>query len=255
MVTKGVDEPYRMFTSRAEFRILLRQDNADLRLTKLGYELGLASEQRYRQMREKYSVIDKLISLFNTEKLEPQKINPLLEQLGTSPISERKTIASILARPNIPIERIVENVPRGTDVAEPVSDYLHKYPQQYGEPLIKSCFTMPYKPKEFEIKGSLSKNSAPLKDLLEMAPELFSAVDIAVKYRGYIQREEATAERILRLERLKIPAKFDFMKITSLSMEGRQKLLKYRPKTIAEASRIPGVSPADISVLLVYFGR
>ena len=255
LVTKGVDEPYRMFTSRAEFRILLRQDNADLRLTKLGYELGLASEQRYRQMREKYSVIDKLISLFNTEKLEPQKINPLLEQLGSSPISERKTIASILARPNIPIERIVENVPRGTDVAEPVSDYLHKYPQQYGEPLVKGCFIMPYRPKDFKINNSLSKHSAPLKDLLEMAPELFSAIDIAVKYRGYIQREEATAERILRLERLKIPAKFDFMKITSLSMEGRQKLLKYRPKTIAEASRIPGVSPADISVLLVYFGR
>lgn len=211
LITKGVDEPYRMFTSRAEYRILLRQDDADARLTKRSYEIGLATEDRLRYTEEKYSRISELRELCETVKLSPDIINPLLSEKGSSEVSESHKVTDFIGRPELNIDDVLRIVPRGT----------------------------------FD---------SFLEDSYE-AQEIRDAVGIAVKYEGYIERERLQADKVSRLEYVKIPADFDFDSVSSLSIECRQKLKKYKPETIAQASRISGVSPADVSILLVYFGR
>ncbi|MFY9116973.1 MAG: tRNA uridine-5-carboxymethylaminomethyl(34) synthesis enzyme MnmG [Bacteroidales bacterium] len=208
LVTKGVDEPYRMFTSRAEYRILLRQDNADERLMELGYSIGLVEQEAYDALCEKVHKRDALLAWMQNNGVDPKIMNPVLERAGTSPIITKRKIAEILTRPQITWEDIKPFVPRGT-----------------------------------------------LFDEDPRAAEIYESAEIAIKYKGYIDREKAFAEKIIRLDTVPIPAHFDYMQIASLSIESRQKLQKIRPKTIGQASRIPGVSPADISVLLLFLGR
>lgn len=203
LITKGVDEPYRMFTSRAEYRILLRQDNADYRLTPLSYAIGLASKERYDAVVKKYANVASLVDYMSTHNVKPAQINPLLESRDSSPIVESKKLSDIATRPEVKVEDLMRFVPRGTN----------------------------YSKEELE------------------------SADISIKYKSYIEREKQMADKIKHLENLIIPRGFDFSKVTSLSIECRQKLERYKPETIAQASRISGVSPSDISVLLLYFGR
>lgn len=220
LITKGVDEPYRMFTSRAEYRILLRQDNADLRLTEKSYRIGLASEERYRLMTEKYEMVSNLARMCDEVNLRADVINDYLSESNSATLSESKRISDLASRPEISLDRLLNFVPRGT--------------------FIKFSMDLP----EVEDVGSSQRRK-----------EIIDSVEIGVKYKGYIEREKSIAEKIARLEDLKIPQDFDFDKVSGLTIECRQKLLRYKPTTIAQASRISGVSPADISVLLVYFGR
>ena len=203
LITKGVDEPYRMFTSRAEYRILLRQDNADFRLTAKSFNLGLASEDRYKKMASRLSQVEFLRDECYKIKLRQEVVNPYLESCGSTPLSDSKRISELASRPEVSLNDLLKIVPRGT-----------KYPK-----------------------------------------EIVDSVEIEIKYKGYIEREKAVAEKIGRLENLKIPEGFDFDSISGLSIECRQKFNRYQPRTIAQASRISGVSPSDISILLVYFGR
>ena len=202
LITKGVDEPYRMFTSRAEYRILLRQDNADERLTDKAYEIGLVSEERRDRTAAKYASVASLIEYCDNKKVKKEQINDYLESIGSAPISESKKLSDLVSRPGVSLSDLLKRVPRGT-----------------------------YKSDEIE------------------------SAEISIKYKGYIEREEKLVEKISRLEELSIPEGFDFDKVSGLTIECRQKLKHYNPRTIAQASRISGVSPADISVLLVYFGR
>ena len=202
LVTKGVDEPYRMFTSRAEYRILLRQDNADLRLTGISHSIGLADESRYSLMMKKYEQVEELLGYCDSKLLTAVKVNPYLKSVDSSEISESKKISELATRPETSLADLLKIVPRGT----------------YSEEVVQSA-------------------------------------EISIRYRGYIYRETKMAEKLHRLERLTIPEGFDFDKVSGLTIECRQKLKKYNPRTIAQASRISGVSPSDISVLLVYFGR
>ena len=220
LITKGVDEPYRMFTSRAEYRILLRQDNADLRLTEKSYRIGLASEERYRLMTEKYETVNDLARMCDEVNLRADVINDYLSESNSATLFESKRISDLASRPEISLDRLLNFVPRGT--------------------FIKFSVDLP----EVEDVGSSQRRK-----------EIIDSVEIGVKYKGYIEREKSIAEKIARLEDLKIPQDFDFDKVSGLTIECRQKLLRYKPTTIAQASRISGVSPADISVLLVYFGR
>lgn len=220
LITKGVDEPYRMFTSRAEYRILLRQDNADLRLTEKSYRIGLASEERYRLMTEKYETVNDLARMCDEVNLRADVINDYLSESNSATLSESKRISDLAARPEISLDELLNFVPRGT--------------------FDKFSVVLP----EGEDIGSSQRRK-----------EIIDSVEIGVKYKGYIEREKSIAEKIARLEDLKIPHDFDFDKVSGLTIECRQKLLRYKPTTIAQASRISGVSPADISVLLVYFGR
>lgn len=220
LITKGVDEPYRMFTSRAEYRILLRQDNADLRLTEKSYKIGLASEKRYRLMTEKYETVNDLARMCDEVNLRADVINDYLSESNSATLFESKRISDLASRPEISLDRLLNFVPRGT--------------------FIKFSVDLP----EVEDVGSSQRRK-----------EIIDSVEIGVKYKGYIEREKSIAEKIARLEDLKIPQDFDFDKVSGLTIECRQKLLRYKPTTIAQASRISGVSPADISVLLVYFGR
>lgn len=210
LVTKGVDEPYRMFTSRAEYRILLRQDDADARLTQKGYDLNLATKERMELFKEKEMEINRLINFASNYSLKPEYINPGLEKLGSSPLKQGVKLKDVITRPQITIEQISEFIP--TLKAE-----LDKVPNR----------------KE----------------------EIIEATEIRIKYEGYIKREHLIADKINRLENIQIKDKFDYKQITSLSIEARQKLEKINPQTIAQASRIPGVSPNDISILLVLLGR
>lgn len=219
LITKGVDEPYRMFTSRAEYRILLRQDNADYRLTSLSHSIGLATEERYTYTMKKYDAVSSLIVFAEDSKLKPERINDYLSSHYSAEIGETKRTVDIVSRPEVSYSDIINFVPRGTNLLDSLfSDY--------------SSDIQPFIRKEY-----------------------VDDAEISIKYKGYIEREKALADKLLRLEKLSIPADFDFDKVQGLSIECCQKLKKYRPGTIAQASRISGVSPADISVLLVYFGR
>jgi len=206
LINKGVDEPYRMFTSRAEFRILLRQDNADFRLTSLSYEMGLASRERYDAVMRKQEAVEALSAFCADTKVKASWVNDYLSSVDSTPLSESKHLSDLVARPEVSLGELLHFVPRGTKI------------------------------------GAFSQ-------------EEVTAVEIAIKYAGYIEREKLQAQKIERLEYIKIPSDFDFDSLQSLSIECRQKLKRYKPETIAQASRISGVSPADISVLLVYFGR
>lgn len=232
LVTKGVDEPYRMFTSRAEYRILLRQDNADLRLTGIGYNIGLASEERYDLMVNKYNSVDNMVSYLSNTSILPEQINGYLAGKHSSIISSKKKLAEILTRPQTNLKDILEYVPRETYLIE--------------RSVPKSIIRLPYQPDVTVVSGFAG---------LLLSNEVIESAEIRIKYSGYIDREKRIADKILRLEEVLIPENFDYASLKSLSTESRHKLLKHRPKTISQASRIPGVSPADISVLLVYFGR
>lgn len=210
LVTKGVDEPYRMFTSRAEYRILLRQDNADERLTKLSHEIGLASDERLSLVEAKYEIVNQIINYLKKTTAVPATINLLLERKGTSKISQKVKLIDILLRPQIELDELSEIYPE----IQKISGQLPKYQR----------------------------------DIMESA-------GIQVKYSGYIDREKEVADKIGRLEDVKIHSDFDYDKLMNISTEGRQKLKKHRPVTIGQASRISGVSPSDVSVLLVYLGR
>jgi tRNA uridine 5-carboxymethylaminomethyl modification enzyme len=209
LVTKGVDEPYRMFTSRAEYRILLRQDNADLRLTPLAYSIGLASEKQYRRAVEKQEKIDRLIQFIEKTSVSPEEINPYLEQIGSPALTQKRKLIDVVLRNGVTINGL------------------------------STCF---------------SALSQFLTDEV-ITPEQTEGAEILIKYRGYIDRERLAADKLQRLENVRIRPDFDFNTLSSLSIESRQKLTKIRPATLGQASRIPGVSPADINVLLVYFGR
>ena len=231
LVTKGVDEPYRMFTSRAEYRILLRQDNADLRLTELSHSIGLADEFRYAYTQKKYEDADHLKEFCENKNLTRQKVNPYLESVGSAPITDSKKISDLASRPEVSLYGLLSLC----------SAEIH------------SSFS------GLEMKGEENPVLPPSQDEEKIAgiyrKEVYDSVEIAIKYQGYIEREQRIADKIMKLEDLRIPEDFDFDKVSGLTIECRQKLKRYRPVTIAQASRISGISPADISVLLVYFGR
>ncbi|WP_339694882.1 tRNA uridine-5-carboxymethylaminomethyl(34) synthesis enzyme MnmG [uncultured Roseivirga sp.] len=207
LINKGTDEPYRMFTSRAEYRILLRQDNADLRLTEKGHKLGLASDDRLKNVEEKRKSVSKLLNDIKQKKIDPDKANPTLAALGTATIEHRTNYAKLLKRPQINIYDL-------PSFDEDLASYLAKYD-----------------------------------------PEILEQVDILIKYEDYIDKEEKLADKISSLENHSIQSDFDFDSISALSAEAREKFKKIKPSTIGQASRISGVSPADISVLMVYMGR
>ena len=211
LVTKGVDEPYRMFTSRAEYRILLRQDDADMRLTEKSYQRGLAKQDRYDLLREKKESRDAIIRFAETYSVKPQYINSGLEKLGTAPLSHGCKLFDVILRPQTTLENLADLVPA--------------------------------------LRAELDKVPASRKE------EIIEAAEILIKYSGYIKREQIIADKINRLENIRIKGKFDYNSIQSLSTEARQKLTRIDPDTIAQASRIPGISPSDINILLVLLGR
>jgi len=210
LITKGVDEPYRMFTSRAEFRILLRQDNADIRLTELSHKIGLASTERFEHLKDKIIKRDYLIALFKKLSAKPEVLNTTLERLGTTPLKQSVKLETIIARPQIKVNNITSLFPK-----------LQSTVEEYGE----------------------------------RAQEIIDSAEILLKYSGYIERERLIANKLKRLENIKIKDKINYNELKSLSTEARQKLMKINPETIGQASRISGVSPSDISVLLVFLGR
>ena len=207
LITKGTEEPYRMFTSRAEFRLSLRQDNADLRLTALGHALGLASEERFKKMNHKKSETAKLVNDLKQKKFSPDAINAGLERLETATITEKISAEKLLKRPQLGIKELAT-------LSEELADYLEKYPT-----------------------------------------EVIEQAEIQIKYESYLEKEQLMVEKLANMEDFKIAPTFDYLGITALSNEGRQKLHKIRPETLGQASRISGVSPADLSILTVYLGR
>lgn len=209
LVTKGVDEPYRMFTSRAEYRILLRQDNADLRLTPLGYEIGLVSRKNHDNFLEKKSFVESLISFARDRSIKTSEINDYLKTVGSDPLTQGRKLSDILMRNNVTFDSLRKVLPA-----------LEKF---------------------------IAENRIPA--------EAVEEAEIQIKYRGYIEREKFLADKLHRLESIAIPDNFDYSQMNALTIEARQKLARIRPATIGQASRIPGVSPADVNVLLVKFGR
>ncbi len=252
LITKGVDEPYRMFTSRAEYRILLRQDNADFRLTPLSHSIGLADDFRYDFTKRKYEEVSKLENFFGDYSIRPEDVNEYLRSKSTAEIPSRRKLADLVSRPQVSVREILNYVPRGTfkryRIGEDSPETCRGDFCSYGMSLVSAAGSV-------GISSEVSERESD-KNLKEMYQDsLLDIVDIHIKYKGYIERERQAADKILRLENLVIPDDFDFDRVSSLSIECRQKLKKYAPRTIAQASRISGVSPADISVLLVYFGR
>ena len=210
LVTKGVDEPYRMFTSRAEYRILLRQDNADERLTRKGHSMGLAEKKRVDRLEEKEKLVGEVIEFLRGRSLSPDEINSYLEESGTNKISQKTRAVNIATRPQIRILDLIERIPGSEQLAVLKSDRLD---------------------------------------------EIAESAEIVIKYEGYIQREKLIAEKIKRLENLKIPEDLLYEELVSISTEGRQKLTRIKPSNIGQAGRISGVSPSDINILLMYLGR
>ncbi len=208
LITKGTEEPYRMFTSRAEYRTLLRQDNADFRLTEKSYKLGLASQKRMARMESKKDSSDAFVSFFRETSVNPEEMNPILEANKSATVKQSGKMFKIFARPNITMEDMRK--------IESVENYVQEH---------------------------------------QLDHEVLEQTEIQVKYSGYIEKEKNNADKLHRLENIKIPSDFDYMKLQSMSMEAREKLNKIQPRTVSQASRVSGVSPADISVLLVYMGR
>lgn len=208
LITKGTEEPYRMFTSRAEYRTLLRQDNADLRLTPKGYELGLAKEERLKRMEEKLDKSESFVQFLKNTSILPEQINPILDEIRSNPIKQSDKMFKLFSRPKVTMEHM--------RTIEAVSEYI-------------------------------AEN--------DLDDEVLEQTEIQVKYSGYIEKEKVNADKLHRLESVKIPANFDYKKLKSLSFEAREKLTAIQPLTISQASRISGVTPSDISVLLVYLGR
>ncbi|AZI21765.1 tRNA uridine-5-carboxymethylaminomethyl(34) synthesis enzyme MnmG [Chryseobacterium taklimakanense] len=206
LITKGTEEPYRMFTSRAEYRLLLRQDNADIRLTEKSYKLGLAKEDRLKKVEEKISKSQELEEFLRETSLKPGIINPVLEKIESSPVDQAYRAAQILTRPNMTLEKLDE------------IDFIKEVSEKYND-------------------------------------EVREQAEINIKYKGYIDKERENVAKLQRMENIRIPDDFDFSKISSLSAEAKTKMTSVKPKTIAQASRISGVSPADINVLLIYLGR
>ena len=209
LVTKGVDEPYRMFTSRAEYRILLRQDNADIRLTPLGYEIGLIPQKRYDHFVKKNTLVESLVEFARRQSIKAAEINDYLKSVNSEPLTQGRKLYDILMRNNVTFESLQRVLPK--------------------------------------LKKFIADN--------EMSAEMIEEAEIQIKYKGYIEREKFIAEKLRRLENIIIPSDFDFHSMNSLTIEARQKLSRIRPTTIGQASRIPGVSPADVNVLLIKFGR
>ena len=210
LVIKGVDEPYRMFTSRAEYRILLRQDNADMRLTEIGYNLGLATSERMDLYKQKEENIRRIIEFSEQQSVKPEEVNAMLESVGTAPLARGCKMIELLGRPQVTIAGLSEVLPQLNNLIKSINDR-----------------------KE----------------------ETVEEAEIQIKYSGYIERELEQAEKMHRLENIKIRGRFDYNSLQSISTEGRQKLIRHDPETLAQASRIPGVSPSDINVLLVLLGR
>ena len=208
LITKGTEEPYRMFTSRAEYRTLLRQDNADFRLTAKSYDIGLASEKRLKRMEYKFNESEKMVNFFKETSLTHDEANPILIEKGSAPMTQSDKMFKVFSRPQIELEDILR--------FEKVQNYIQEH---------------------------------------DLDKEIIEQAEIQVKYSGYIEKERNNAEKLTRLEDIKIPENFDYEKIKSMSIEAKQKLSKIRPITISQASRISGVSPADISVLLIHMGR
>jgi len=208
LITKGTEEPYRMFTSRAEYRTLLRQDNADLRLTPKGYEIGLAKEERLKRMENKLSKSNSFVSFFKKTSVTPEEINPILQDVGSSLVKQSDKMFKVFSRPQVTMNHMLQ--------VESVADFV----------------------KENELDR-----------------EVLEQTEVQVKYSGYIAKEKNNADKLQRLENVQIPKNFDYSKLKSLSYEAREKLQSIQPVTIAQASRVSGVNPSDISVLLVYLGR
>ena len=207
LVTKGVDEPYRMFTSRAEYRILLRQDNADQRLTPLSHAIGLADDDRMRRVEEKVRKIGELTQMVEECSVAPSEVNDWLEEHGSAPLNQRVRLSSLLLRPELTLDTLSEVAPAVAEVMD------------------------------------------------RMPGEVVQEVETGIKYQRYIEKEQEVANRILKFEEIKLPAEYDYMQLTALSYEAREKLNRYRPVSIGQASRISGISPADVSVLLLTFAR
>jgi tRNA uridine 5-carboxymethylaminomethyl modification enzyme len=210
LVTKGVDEPYRMFTSRAEYRILLRQDNADERLTRKAYEIGTAKIERVKHLEEKELMIKEIVDFLNETSISPEEVNDFLESVGTNKIGQKVKAVTIASRPQVEIGALLKVINGGNNLTA-----------------VKS----------------------------ERFKEIGESAEIKIKYEGYILREKIVADKIKRLESLKIPEDLNFNELVSISTEGRQKLTRIKPANIGQAGRISGVSPSDINILLMYLGR
>jgi tRNA uridine 5-carboxymethylaminomethyl modification enzyme len=206
LINKGTEEPYRMFTSRAEYRLLLRQDNADWRLTEKAYKLGLASEERYRRFMDKKEKIEQGIRLIKEARVNPEEINGYLESIGSATIKEKISVERLLKRPDLNIYQLIERIPH--------LETLRRYNQEVCE-----------------------------------------EIEIMIKYEDYIEREEKMAQKMMALEDYRIPSNFNYDLVKALSAEGREKLKRLRPETLGQASRISGVSPSDVSILMVYLGK